>query len=149
MSPRAPAGLPAPGFVTPGLVHSMGSSLDFMATFAALSNAKLPDVSLDSVNLLPVLNGISKKSRDKMFFYLGDQLAAVRHGAYKAHFLSRPTGQQQLELNDPPLLFDLNIDPAEQYEIGRHHPDIISNLSHLRSLQITSVKKVENQLIKR
>lgn len=146
---RVPTVFWGPGFVTPGLVHSMGSSLDFMATFAALSDAKLPDVLLDSVNLLPVLNGISKKSRDKMFFYLGDQLAAVRQGAYKAHFLSRPAGQQQLELNDPPLLFDLNSDPAEQFEIGRHYPDIISNLSHLRSLQITSVKKVENQLIKR
>lgn len=146
---RVPTVFWGPRFVTPGIVHSIGSSLDFMATFAALSQAKLPDTALDSVNLLPALSGTGKSAREEIFFYLGDQLAAVRQGAYKAHFLSRPVGQKELVRYDPPLLFDLNLDPAEQFELGQFHPKIISRLIDLRNKQIASVKSVENQLLKR
>ena len=49
---RVPTLFWAPGMIPPQVVQEMGSTLDFMATFAALTGADLPDVQLDSVNLI-------------------------------------------------------------------------------------------------
>lgn len=58
-------------FWGPGIVHDIGSTLDFMATFAALSNAELPASQpvLDSLNLMPVLARGEKGPRDEMFLF--------------------------------------------------------------------------------
>jgi arylsulfatase A len=58
-------------FWGPGIVHDIGSTLDFMATFAALSNAELPASQpvLDSLNLMPVLARGEKGPRDEFFLF--------------------------------------------------------------------------------
>ena len=43
---------------------------------------------------------------------------AIRHGAYKAHYITtRSCGIAPPVFHDPPLLFNIQVDPSEQYPL--------------------------------
>nr|XP_042715943.1 arylsulfatase A isoform X2 [Chrysemys picta bellii] len=140
---REPAVAYWPGRISPGVTHEMASTLDILPTLAALAGAPLPTVPLDGYDLSPVLFGGGKSPRQMMFYYppspsklLG--VFAVRYGKYKAHFftqgafLSGTTPDQDchgpLTPHEPPLLFDLEADPAENYNLlqgGAVGPEVL------------------------
>jgi hypothetical protein len=54
-----------------------------------------------------------------MFFYRDNGLYAVRHRSFKAHFVTRSEyGNDPPVEHDPPLLYNLDEDPSEQFEEG-------------------------------
>ncbi|XP_010188252.1 PREDICTED: arylsulfatase A-like [Mesitornis unicolor] len=131
---REPAVVYWPGRIAPGVTHELASTLDILPPLAALAGAALPRVTLDGYNLSPVLFGAGKSPRQVMFFYppSPDPLQgpfAVRLGKYKAHFFTQGQfhsdpppaqachGLTPLTPHLPPLLFDLESDPAENYDL--------------------------------
>ena len=146
---RVPTVFWAPGTVSPRVVQDMGSTLDFMATFSALTGAALPDVTLDSFNLLPTLMGGEAGSRTEMYFYLGDQLSAIRNGPYKIHFSIPDAGNRKAVLLEEALLYHLIDDPAEQHDLAASKPDVVRAMAHLRDAHLASRVEVENQLNRR
>ena len=128
---RTPAIFWWPGTVRPGVVTNIGSGLDLLATAAALAGAKLPaDRLLDGVDLGPALRGAGPGIRNELFYYWDSELRAVRKGKYKAHFVTSGAygeGQPRTEHN-PPLLFDLSVDPGERFNIAADHPDVVADL---------------------
>ncbi|KAF7254624.1 Arylsulfatase A [Varanus komodoensis] len=133
---REPAVAYWPGRIAPGVTHELASTLDILPTVAALAGAPLPSVTLDGFDLSPLLFGGSRSPRQVMFFYppapselLG--VFAVRYGKYKAHFFTQGAlhsdttpdvachGLTPLAAHEPPLLFDLESDPAENYNLLR------------------------------
>lgn len=132
-----------------GVVTDMGSSLDLLPTFANLAGAPLPDDrTYDGSDLGPVLDGSGASPRQNMFYYHGQQLYAVRHGDYKAHWKTKTSyaGQKQAELHDPPLLYNLSHDPSEKYNIAADHPEIIAKLETIAKAHTESIEPVTNQL---
>lgn len=116
--------------------------LDYMATFAKLAGAKLPEedregepIIFDSYDMSPVLFGTGKSDRKIWFYFTEDELSpgAVRTGQYKACFNLRGdngmhTGGLSVDTNQGwkgpsiyvatvPQLFDLWQDPQERYDI--------------------------------
>jgi arylsulfatase len=116
--------------------------LDYMATFAALAGAKLPDkdregqpIIFDSYDMTPVLFGTGKSARQAWFYFTETELTpgAARVGNYKAVFNLRgdngqPTGGLAVDTNlgwkgpekyvaTVPQVFDLWQDPQERYDI--------------------------------
>ncbi|MGB3117565.1 MAG: hypothetical protein WBE58_01995, partial [Verrucomicrobiales bacterium] len=89
--------------------------------------------------------------RNEMFYYHDERLFAVREGRFKAHFLTKTSYSAQKEAvkHDPPLLFDLGIDPGEHFDIAKEHPDIVARLTQLAATHRATVEPVENQLDKR
>jgi arylsulfatase A-like enzyme len=146
---RVPALFWAPGRVAPGVVQEMGSTMDLMATFASLTDAELPEVQLDGFDLTPVLVRDEAGPRQEMFFYLGDRLAAVRRGPFKAHFLVPAAGKRGLETLAQPLLFNVNEDPGERFDLAPRRPEIVAELTRLRDAHQASIVEVENQLLRR
>ena len=56
----------------------------------------------------------------------------MRKGRYKAHFItSGAYGDRRRARSsiDPPLLFDLTVDPGERYDIAAAHPDVVADLT--------------------
>ncbi|OXB55850.1 UNVERIFIED_CONTAM: hypothetical protein H355_003498, partial [Colinus virginianus] len=119
-----------------GVSHELASTLDILPTLTALAGAALPNVTLDGYDLSPVLFGSGKSPRQTMFFYptSPDPLHgpfAVRLGKYKAHYFTQGSfhsdttpdqachGLTPLTHHEPPLLFDLESDPAENYDLLR------------------------------
>jgi len=47
---------------------------------------------------------------------------------------------------DPPLLFNLAVDPGEEHNIAEDHPDIVTKIQKAMSDHENSVEKVEDQL---
>ena len=117
---RTPAIFWWPGTVRPAVVTGIGSGLDLLATAASLSGARLPsDRTLDSVDLTPALKG-GVSPREELFFYWDSELRAVRKGRFKAHFITSGAydDPEPRVVHDPPLLFDLSVDPGERYDIA-------------------------------
>lgn len=138
-----------PGHIQPGVVYEMGSTLDLLPTCAALAGAELPPCTLDGVDLSPVLLGRGPSPRKTMFFYRDTRLYAVRHGPYKAHFYTRSAyGGDPEQKHDPPLLFHLEHDPGERFDIARDHPEVIAQIRRIVAEHQASLVPVPNQLEK-
>jgi arylsulfatase A-like enzyme len=95
-----------------------------------MSGVEAPkDRVLDGYDLSAALQG-GTSPRKEMFFYRSYDLMAVRQGKWKAHFLTQPGyGQPMPDKHEPPLLFDLEVDPGESYNLAAKHPDVLSEIS--------------------
>lgn len=149
---REPTVMWWPGKLKPGTVREMGSTLDLLPTFLALAGGAAPkDRIIDGFDLTPVLFGTGPGPRETFFYYHDERLFAVRHGAHKAHFLTKTsyTAQKEAVVHDPPLLFHLGHDPSEKHDIAARQPEIVEELRRLSEAHQSSVEPVENQLEKR
>ncbi|XP_048409800.2 arylsulfatase A [Stegostoma tigrinum] len=132
---REPAIAYWPGRITPGVTHELASTLDILPTIASISGAKLPQVKLDGYDMSDILFNNGKSKRKAMFYYpvtpsekLG--VFAVRYGKYKAHYYTQGSilsdtspdeschWSAPIMRHKPPLLFDLEADPSENYGLS-------------------------------
>ena len=67
--------------------------------------------------------------RDEVFYYRGTQLMAARVGPWKAHFRTQPAFGGEPTLHEPPLLYQLDLDPGEQQELSAAHPDVLARIA--------------------
>ena len=83
--PRVPAIMRWPGHIAPGSVCTrMASTIDILPTLAVVTQAALPELEIDGVNILPLLEGEPGASpRNVFYFYYGAELRAVREGKWK------------------------------------------------------------------
>jgi arylsulfatase A len=139
-----------PGTIKPAVVAELGVTLDIFPTFCKLANVDLPsDRVYDGFDISRVLTGDGKSPREVIFYYRDTEVFAVRKGDYKAHFYTQPEyGSDIREHHDPPLLFNLNVDPSEKYNIAEKHPEIIADIRELLMQHNQTVVPVENQLEK-
>lgn len=145
---RVPAIFRWPGKIKPGVVMEMGTTMDLMPAFSELSGAKLPaDRIYDGYDISPLLLGTGESLRDEVFYYRGKQIYAVRKGDYKAHFITElcwGNSRTSLFVTDPeieiadeptvlktPLLYNVNIDPSERFNIAGQHPEVIAEIKKL------------------
>jgi arylsulfatase A len=120
-----------PGKIKPERVSTdISGTMDLFATFHALAGIPLPtDRVLDSYDLTPVLLGTGKCERETFFYYRGYNLMAVRKGKWKAHFMTQAAyGQAMPDKHDPPILYNLEVDPSETYNVAEQHPDVIADI---------------------
>ena len=59
----------------------------------------------------------------------GREIWAAREGSWKLHYeTARPHGPMK---HDPPLLFELDVDPSERYNINGHFPEPMKSIPKL------------------
>ena len=128
---RVPAIMSWPGRIQPGVTSALAHTMDLFPTALALAGAKLPtDRPYDGVDLAPLLFRGEEPTDRPFFYYRGDRLFACRLGNYKAHFTTQPGyGPGKPEAHEPPLLFDVAVDPGEQYNIANEHPDVLEAIA--------------------
>ena len=128
---RVPAIAWWPGKIKPGTVQpSIVTSLDLFPTALSLAKARLPaDRELDGSDLSGLLLRNESSPRQKLFYYRGTQIFAVRKDNWKLHTMTQKGyGQPRPETHQPPLLFDLNIDPGEHFNVATNHPGVVADL---------------------
>jgi len=123
-----------PGTIEPGQVsESVTSTMDLLPTMLELNQRELADDRIfDGRSLVPILNGdLDHEVRDSYFYYRGATLFAARKGAWKAHYITQWAygGGNERTFHDPPLLFNLEHDPSEQYDVSDDHPEIIAEIA--------------------
>jgi arylsulfatase A len=124
-----------PGMIPQGVVsQAVGSVLDFFPTCVALAGGTVPnDRPLDGINLMPALTSGEEPLRT-LYYYYKEQLQAVRHGKWKLHFCyhDMSIGNRHVAESwitpERPLLFDLEVDPSERFDLAADNPEIVAKL---------------------
>ena len=117
-------------------------NLDLYPTFLALAGLSPPnDRSIDGANILDLLRVEGATSpHDTLYFYHQGELEGVRSGQWKYlrsinHYvwplpLNKKAGRISEHTTGPlPLLFNLDLDPGESYDLSAKHPDVVSQLA--------------------
>ena len=79
--------------------------------------------------MMPILTGRGTSMRKLLFYYRGYNLMAVRKGQWKMHLMTQESyGQPTPVKHDPPLLFNLDHDPSEKYNLGESRSEIIATI---------------------
>jgi arylsulfatase A-like enzyme len=139
-----------PGKIKPGVVMEMGTTMDLLPTFCSLANIPIPDDRIyDGYDISPVIFGTGSNPRDIVYYYRDTDIFAIRKGAYKAHFITQPEyGSSKRTVHDPPLLYNLDVDPSEKHDIADKHPEIITEIKRILEEHLSTLVPVENQLEK-
>ncbi len=145
---RVPAIFRWPGRIPAGITSSaFGTTMDLLPTLAVLAGMQVPaDREIDGRDLGPVLLHGNQGREPGMFYYFGDELWAVRAGPWKMHVkTTRPAsvekwGNWPVEEHDPPLLFNVEKDPAEKYDVATAHPEVVDKLRKLAKQHQATVK---------
>ena len=137
-----------PGKIKPGSVNAeLACTMDIFATCLDLANVPVPrDRVIDGVSMTPMLLDSGKSTRDVMFYYRGRWLMAVRKGHWKAHFITQAGYERQPQKHDPPLLFHLDNDPSEKYNVANDHPQVLIDIKRELERHKANLKPAASQL---
>jgi arylsulfatase A len=116
------------------------SNMDLLPTIAAVAKANLPkDRVLDGIDQSGVLFGQKEKAREMLPYYLNEQVFAIRKGSWKAHFLTHASYSPAApDVHATPLLYNIDNDPSEKYDLAKDYPDIVADLTKEYEKQKTS-----------
>lgn len=144
---REPCIFWSPGNIKPGIITDLGTTMDLFTTFSTLAGVKIPnDRVVDGVDLTEVLLQRKESPRKEVFYYRGDLLYAVRVGNYKAHFITQDAYGPKRSEHNPPLLYDLNADPSEKYNVVSAHPEILEKIKDVVRLHNEKMVKGPDML---
>ena len=130
----------------------MGSTLDLFTVCSKLADIDLPaDRIMDGFDLCPVLFDLKQSSRKNFFYYRGTTIYAARQGAYKLHYITETcyTKDNNKIIHDKPLLFNVEVDPSEKYNIADEYPEIVKSIEDMVLQHKNQVVEVKDQLAER
>ncbi len=148
---RVPGLAWCPGRVRAGVVNrELAGTMDIFATCLDLAGVDLPqDRVIDGVSMAGMLLGDKAGKRKDMFYYRGAKLFAVRQGPWKAHFVTQSGRKNDRKKHDPPLLFHLDRDPAEKFNVAKKHPEVLARITELVEQHQAGIEAVPSQLEKK
>ena len=139
-----------PGTIPAGQVSAeLGTTMDIYSTSLALAGATLEkDRIVDGYDLTESLKGNSKSPREFVYYYRGTRLMALRKGPWKAHFATQEsyTGNNKLTEHDPPVLYNLEVDPSEKWDVAEKHLDVIAEIKAAADAHRETIVVVPSQL---
>lgn len=137
-----------PGTIPAGQVSmEVGSVIDFFPTCVKLAGGKMPeDRPIDGIDLMPVLEGDSIGERT-IYYFRGEHLRAIRKGRYKLHFsyydqgIAGFGGIKQWVNAEYPMLYDLEADPSERFNIADDHPEVVEDLKKTAETYMAEIER--------
>lgn len=140
---RVPTVFWGPGIVKSGVINEMGSTLDLMNTFAALSGGKVPDDrKMDGYDLSKVLTQKADSPRKEFYYWAFAELHGYRTEQYKVHIKQRDPinyGQPTITL-DKPELYDVRADISEKYDLADNFPEVVQTLLDKMEVHLKDVE---------
>jgi len=125
---RTPLVVSWPKRIKAGTQSGMISAFwDMMPTFCDIAGVESPQT--DGVSMLPEMLGKSAKQQQHECLYWEypefGGMVAVRWGKWKAFIPQVQKGNKTIEL------YDLEVDPREQTDVAKYHPDIVCKMKEL------------------
>ncbi|RXK48840.1 sulfatase family protein [Aquirufa rosea] len=147
---RVPFIIWSPKNLRPKVEMKMGSTLDLLPTLCSIAKIPLPEsVNTDGYDLSQLMvHNKEVNPRNEMFFYHATDLFAARLGDYKLYyFKNNPIGYpEKIEKLEKPVLYNISLDPSEQYDISNNNEKVIQEINELVLKHKASVKAVKNNL---
>jgi len=104
--------------------------IDLLPTLTTLAGGTVPvDRPIDGIDIGPALFGDAMPERKAIYFFQYWELNAVRSGRWKLH-VSRH-GHPYPDPRELPHLVDLELDPAESYNVANREPEVLARLTSL------------------
>ena len=130
-----------PGHIVSGsTITAMAMNIDVLPTFAAIAGLSLASPQqLDGRNILPLLTGGPDQSpHEVLYFFNNERIAALRTQRWRLVLSDYPPWRDAKPIlfesakNRSILMFDMQSDPREQYDMSREHADARQQLlAHL------------------
>ena len=123
--------------IKPGVINDLGSTMDIFPTLLEMSKTSMVnDRIMDGVSIKNTLLKHEPSKRETIFYYRSREIYALRYGEYKAHLITQgaynyPKGSNKKIVLDKPLLFNLNIDPSEKYNVADKNPEILVEINKI------------------
>ncbi|XP_069169798.1 arylsulfatase A isoform X1 [Procambarus clarkii] len=161
---RVPAIVHWPPHITPGRCMGLASTLDVLPTLATLVDLDTSDLTLDGVDISPLLRDPLAQSPRKMYPVYPQAPTqslgpfAVTNGTYKAHFYTLGSAlsdggnydpmcpaSHPLTPHNPPLLYNLQHDPGERYDLSNDtkYLEVLNMLTQWREEHMATVTWME------
>ncbi len=141
---RVPAIAWMPGIIPKVTTTALASTLDFFPTIISLAGGSYQKSSLDGLDLtktffknIPV--------RTDIHYYRQDTLIALRHKEWKMYIKDPNPWDDVFTQKDMPLLYNVEHDPSEKYDVAKENLGIVKMLQNLSSDHIQSVPKGPSQ----
>lgn len=130
-----------PGRIKPGTTtDELATTMDLLPSISSLVNNPLPkDHKIDGKNILPLLfNEPNATSQYEVFYYyLREQLQAVRKGKWKLHLplkkACKGCWKYESEFR-PTALYNLETDLSESIDLKVEYPNVVEELSSYAEL---------------
>jgi len=70
----------------------------------------------------------------------------MRHNEWKMYIRDPNPWNDEITQDDMPVLYNIEHDPSEKYDVASDHLDIVKKINQLSNEHIQSVRKVPSQL---
>jgi len=141
-----------PGKIPANVVNeALGSTMDILPTMLAMAGIELPmDREFDGMDIKDLFYGKAKKVRDVIYYYHNTGvLRAIRKGSWKAEFETQASYDSKGPVkHEVPLLYNLDVDPSEKYDVSKKYPEIVAEITKLYEQQNANVKPAESEIKK-
>ena len=84
--------------------------------------------------------------RENIHYYRQDTLIAMRHNEWKMYIRDPNPWNDEITQDDIPVLYNIEHDPYEKYDVASDHLDIVKKINQLSNEHIQSARKVPSQL---
>ena len=164
---RVPSIIKFPDKLKSRVIDEPVMAIDWMPTFAELTNSKLSENKIDGKNIWPLLTGETSSSpHEKLYFYYRvNELHSIRMSDWKIHFSrtyrslnGRPGGvdgipvKYDMNIIEQNELYNLKNDPRELYNVYYEFPEIAKKMEELGEKariklgdNLTGIKGIENR----
>ena len=137
---RVPAIIKFPNGLKPRIINEPVMGIDWMPTFASITDSKLSKNKIDGKNIWPLLSGETNKSPHKKlyFYYRINELHSIRMNEWKIHFKRtyRSLNGKNGGIDGMPVKYDMNLleknelynlknDPEERNNVYDDFPEIV------------------------
>ena len=141
---RVPAIAWMPGRIPEVTTTALASTLDFFPTLVSLAGGEYEKKFLDGVDIRKTFFENSNVRTD-VHYYRQDTLIALRHNEWKMYIKDPNPWDDGPTQKDMPLLYNVEHDPSEKYNIVKENKEIVKVLNDLASEHIQSVLKTPSQ----
>jgi len=123
---------------------NLASTLDLFPTFLSQVDKDFEFKSIDGVDITKTLFE-NIPVRTDVHFYRQDTLIALRHKEWKLFIKDPNPWDDGPKQKDMPLLYNVEHDPSEKYDLAKNNPEIIQKLNILSQDHINSTHKSPSQ----
>ena len=141
---RVPAIAWMPGIIPKVTTTALASTLDLFPTIISLAGGSYEKNSLDGLNLTKTFFK-NIPIRTDIHYYRQDTLIALRHKEWKMYIKDPNPWDDVFTQKDMPLLYNVEHDPSEKYDVAKENLGIVKMLQNLSSDHIQSVPKGPSQ----